>query len=126
MPYGMTRFSVVVSLLVLALLMQHRGTAHAGPVIFSNGGYDGVVVSIADNVPAHDCRNIVDKLEVSLVPQNIFAWKQVIGANFKLYISIQIVSEYQSSYFLELIMKRQIKKLVFFSLIPFSRPKFRF
>lgn len=84
----MTRLSVVVSLLVLDLLMQHRGTAHAGPITFSNGGYDGVVVSIADNVPAHDCRNIVDKLEVSLVPHNTFAWKRVIGANFKFYVSI--------------------------------------
>jgi hypothetical protein len=86
--YGMTRSTVVVFLLVLGLLLQHRGTAHAGPITFSNGAYDGVVIAIADNVPAHDCRNIVDKLEVSLVPYNTLALKQVIGANFKLYVSL--------------------------------------
>jgi hypothetical protein len=80
----MTRFSVVVSLLVLDLLLQDRGTAHAGPITFSNGGYDGVVVAIADNVPAHDCKNILDKLEVSFVPRNTDVSKQVIGAEFEI------------------------------------------
>jgi hypothetical protein len=68
MSYGTVRASVTLSLLVLTLL-QNRGTTHAGPVTFSNGGYDGVVVSIADNVPAYDCKNILEKLEVSLVPR---------------------------------------------------------
>jgi hypothetical protein len=90
MRYGLTRYSVVVSLLVLGVLLQDRNTAHAGPITFSNGGYDGVVVAIADNVPAHDCRNILDKLEVSLVPRNTFAGKQVIGANFELYVYLFI------------------------------------
>jgi len=57
-------YSVVAPLLVFPLLL------HAGPVNFNDGGYDGVVVSIADNVPAHDCRNVLDKLEVSLFPRN--------------------------------------------------------
>jgi hypothetical protein len=63
----MARSSVAVSLLVVGLLLQ----AHAGPITYTNGGYEGVVVSIADNVPAHDCRNILAKLEVNFIPPNI-------------------------------------------------------
>jgi hypothetical protein len=62
MGYRMIVCSVVAPLLVFPLFL------HAGPITFSDGGYDGVVVSIADNVPAHDCRNVLDKLEVSFVP----------------------------------------------------------
>jgi len=65
-------YSVVAPLLVFPLLL------HAGPVTFNDGGYDGVVVSIADNVPAHDCRNILDKLEVSLFPRNSCIWEEEI------------------------------------------------
>jgi hypothetical protein len=68
--YGMVSSSAVLSVLVLSLLLLNRGTTHAGPITFSNGGYDGVVVSIADNVPAYDCKNILDKLEVSSIPRN--------------------------------------------------------
>ena len=72
MGYRMILYSVVARLLVLPLLL------HAGPVIFSEGGYDGVVVSIADNVPAHDCRNVLDKLEVSLFSRNSSIWKEIV------------------------------------------------
>jgi hypothetical protein len=65
-------YSVVAPLLVFPLLL------HAGPVTFNDGGYDGVVVSIADNVPAHDCRNALDKLEVSLFPRNSSVWEEEI------------------------------------------------
>jgi hypothetical protein len=64
MGYLMIVYSVVASLLVFPLFL------HAGPITFNDGGYDGVVVSVADNVPAHDCRNVLDKLEVSLFPRN--------------------------------------------------------
>jgi len=63
-------YSVVASLLVFPLLL------HAGPVTFNDGGYEGVVVSIADNVPAHDCRNVLDKLEVSLFSRNSSIWEE--------------------------------------------------
>jgi hypothetical protein len=72
MGYRMILYSVVARLLVLPLLL------HAGPVTFSEGGYDGVVVSIADNVPAHDCRNVLDKLEVSLFSRNSSIWKEIV------------------------------------------------
>jgi hypothetical protein len=62
MGYRIIFSSVVALLWVFPLLL------HAGPVTFNDGGYDGVVVSIADNVPAHDCRNVLDKLEVSFFP----------------------------------------------------------
>lgn len=72
MGYRMICYSVVGPLLVFPLLL------HAGPVTFNDGGYDGVVVSIADNVPAHDCRNVLDKLEVSLFPRNSSIWEEEI------------------------------------------------
>jgi hypothetical protein len=70
MGYRMIVYSVVAPLLVFPLFL------HAGPITFSEGGYDGVVVSIADNVPAHDCRNVLDKLEVSLVLCNSSLWEE--------------------------------------------------
>jgi hypothetical protein len=72
MGYRLMFYCVVARLLVFPLLL------HAGPISFNDGGYDGVVVSIADNVPAHDCRNVIDKLEVSLFPRNISIWKEEI------------------------------------------------
>jgi hypothetical protein len=70
MGYRMIFYSVVAPLLVFPLLL------HAGPVTFNEGGYDGVVVSIADNVPAHDCRSVLDKLEVSPFPRNSSIWEE--------------------------------------------------
>ena len=72
MGYRMIVLSVVTSLWVFPLLL------HAGPITFNDGGYDGVVVAVADNVPAHDCRNVLDKLEVSLFPRNISVRKEEI------------------------------------------------
>jgi len=72
MGYRMIFYSVVAPLLVFPLLLL------AGPINFNDGGYDGVVVSIADNVPAHDCRNVLDKLEVSLFPRNSSLWEEEI------------------------------------------------
>lgn len=69
MRYGTARFSVTFPVLLL-IVLQNTGTTHAGPVTFTNGGYDGIVVSIADNVPAYDCKNIIEKLEVSVVPRS--------------------------------------------------------
>jgi hypothetical protein len=65
-------YSVVAPLLVFPLLLR------AGPITFNDGGYDGVVVSIADNVPAHECRNMLDKLEVSLFPRDSCIWEEEI------------------------------------------------
>jgi hypothetical protein len=72
--YALTRYSATVCLMVLNLLVRDRGAAHAGPITFSNGAYDGVVVAVADNVPAHDCKSIIDKLEVSVVRPSASAW----------------------------------------------------
>jgi hypothetical protein len=72
MGYRMIFYSVVAPLFVFPLLLL------AGPINYNDGGYDGVVVSIADNVPAHDCRNVLDKLEVSLFPRNSRIWEEEI------------------------------------------------
>lgn len=69
MRYGTVPSSVTLVLLVFIQLQN--SVSHAGPVSFSNGGYDGVVVSIADNVPAYDCKNILEKLEVRFVPRSV-------------------------------------------------------
>lgn len=39
--------------------------AFASPISFKNGAYDGIVFGISDRVPAMDCKNILNNLEVS-------------------------------------------------------------
>lgn len=82
MGYRMVVPSVFASLLVFPLLL------HADPITFKDGGYDDVVVSIADNVPAHDCRNVLEKLEVSFYATPVQGQKRPYSCeSCKLYIT---------------------------------------
>lgn len=40
--------------------------AFASPITFKNGAYDGIVFGISDRVPAMDCKNILNNLEVAI------------------------------------------------------------
>ena len=61
MAIGKCTLSMAFAVLLYAVLLQD---VTAGPVTFNSGGYEGVVVAIADTVPADDCHGIIDKLEV--------------------------------------------------------------
>ncbi|GLG98035.1 Uncharacterized protein GBIM_04671 [Gryllus bimaculatus] len=54
--------------MVLALALTLGGAA-AGPVMLKNGGYEGIVVAIDEDVPADGCRNVLNSLEVAGEPR---------------------------------------------------------
>lgn len=41
------------------------GLSKANPVVLDNGGYEGVVVGISEDVPNENCRIIINNLVVS-------------------------------------------------------------
>jgi hypothetical protein len=49
---------------LFSLVLVLCATTFGSPINFKNGAYDGIVFGISDRVPAMDCKNILNNLEV--------------------------------------------------------------
>ncbi|KAK6645165.1 hypothetical protein RUM43_001441 [Polyplax serrata] len=52
------------------------GLSKANPVVLDNGGYEGVVVGISEDVPNENCRIIINNLVISHWSSKVFLMRE--------------------------------------------------
>ncbi|GLG98032.1 Uncharacterized protein GBIM_04671 [Gryllus bimaculatus] len=77
--------------MVLALALTLGGAA-AGPVMLKNGGYEGIVVAIDEDVPADGCRNVLNSLEMSLSTASSFLHAALDGRAYLASVTVLLPS----------------------------------